>query len=75
LQTQIGIGAAIRAHAADYKLIAVFPQCRGVAASSVGKRRSVRTVAPQQPNDSGGSRVKTKTLPEEKRQKPKAEFR
>ena len=32
----------------------------GVAASPVGERRSVRTVAQQQPNDSGGSRVKQK---------------
>ena len=53
----------------------------GVAASLVGERRSVRTVAQQQPNDRGGSRVKqkgkTKSKPfqEEKRQKPKAEFR
>ena len=43
----------------------------GVAASSVGERRSVRTVAQQQPNDSGDSRVKTKPFQEEKRQKPK----
>ena len=53
----------------------------GVAASPVGERRSIRTVAQQQPNDSGGSRVKqkgktkSKSFQEEKRQKPKAEFR
>jgi hypothetical protein len=34
-------------------------------------RRSVRTVAQQQPNDSADSRVKTKPFQEEKRQKPK----
>jgi hypothetical protein len=47
----------------------------------MGERRSVRTIAQQQPNDSGGSRVerrtkqKSKPFQEEKRQKPKAEFR
>ena len=54
----------------------------GVAASPVGERRSVRTVAQQQPNDSGGSRVKqskrqnkVKIVPGREKQKPKAEFR
>jgi hypothetical protein len=47
----------------------------------VGERTSVRTVAQQQPNDRGGSRIKqkgkTKSKPfqEEKKQEPKAEFR
>ena len=47
----------------------------GAAASSMGERRSVRTVAQQQPNDSGVSRVKqngktkSKSFQEEKRQK------
>jgi hypothetical protein len=51
----------------------------GVAASSVGERRSIRTVTKQQPNDSESSRVKqkgntkVKTVPG--REKPKAEFR
>ena len=50
-----------------------------VAASSVGERRSVRTVAQQQPNDRGGSRVKQnskariKTVPG--REKKKAQSR
>ena len=41
----------------------------GVVASPVGERRSVRTIAQQQPNDSGDSRIerktknKTKTVP------------
>jgi hypothetical protein len=39
-----------------------------VAASPVGERRSVRTVAQQQPNNRGRSRVKTKPFQEEKRQ-------
>jgi hypothetical protein len=43
----------------------------GGAAASFVERRSVRTVAQQQPNDSGHSRVKTKPFQEEKRQKPK----
>jgi len=53
----------------------------GSVASPVGERRSVRTIAQQQPNDSGGSRVERKTkqkskpFHEEKRQKPKAGFR
>jgi hypothetical protein len=47
----------------------------GVVASPVGERRSVRTVAQQQPNDRSRSRVKTKSFQEEKRQEPKAEFR
>jgi len=40
----------------------------GAAASFVGERRSVRTVAQQQANDSSGRRVKTKPFQEEKRQ-------
>ena len=53
----------------------------GVAASLVGKWRSVRTIAQQQPNDSCGSRVgrktkqKSKSFQEEKKTKAKAEFR
>ena len=52
----------------------------GAAASPVGERRSVRTIAQQQPNDSGRSRVerkakqKSKPFQEEKRQKPKPSF-
>ena len=50
----------------------------GVAASPVGERRSVRTVAQQQPNDRGGSRIKQKakqikTVPG--REKTKAQSR
>jgi hypothetical protein len=37
----------------------------------VGERRSVRTVAQQQPNDRSRSCVKTKSSQEEERQKPK----
>jgi hypothetical protein len=53
----------------------------GVAASSVGERRSVRALAQQQPNDSCGScvkqtaKAKSKSFQQEERQKPKAEFR
>jgi len=51
----------------------------GIAASSVGKWRSVRTIAQPQP-DSCGSRVKRKAeqvkiVPEEEKTKAKAEFR
>jgi hypothetical protein len=48
-----------------------FDRSGSVVASPVGKRRSIRTVAQQQPNDSSHSRVKTKPFQEEKRQKPK----
>ncbi len=47
----------------------------GVAASSVGERRSVRSVTQQQPKDSSGSRVKIKTAPRGEKTKAKAEFR
>src|SRR5881394_249183 len=46
-----------------------------VAASPVGKRRSVRAIAQPQPNDSCGSCVKTKSSRKRKNRKPKAEFR
>jgi len=54
----------------------------GVVASLVGERRGVRDIAQQQQNDSYGNPIKTKqsktkskSFQEEKRQKPKAEFR
>jgi len=53
----------------------------GATASPVGERRSVRTIAQQQPNDRGGSRIKqngktkSKSFQGEKNQKAKAEFR
>jgi hypothetical protein len=52
-------------------------QAGGAAASPVGERRSIRTVAQPQPNDRGGSRLKhkdkqkSKPIQEEENQKPK----
>ena len=41
-------------------IVATAQKAGGVAASPVGERRSVRTIAQQQPNDRGRSRVKPK---------------
>ena len=42
------------------------PKTGSVAASPVGERRSVRAIAQQPPNGSGGSRIKQKTKPTSK---------
>jgi hypothetical protein len=52
----------------------------GAAASPLGERRSIPTIAQRQPNDRGGSRVKQnskariKTVPRREKTKAQAEF-
>jgi hypothetical protein len=72
---EVGVLAQEASHYRDSKKVS------GVAASPLGQWRSVRTIAHRQPSESCGRSVKQKatTTPkrfqEEKKQKPKAEFR